>query len=67
MARIQALQFVEMRELLPDNVALAEQLGALPQGLGPHKQPEQREVGSLTTWVASFATYIAIVAQVYPS
>ena len=66
-ARIQALQFVEMRELLPDNVALAERLAALLQGLGPHKQPEQQEVGSLTTWAASFATYIAIVAQICPN
>ena len=67
MAHIQALQFVEMLELLPDNVALAERLAALLQGLGPHKQPEQWGVGSLTTWVASFTTYIVIVAQVYPS
>ena len=57
-------KFVEMKELLPDNVDLAELLAALPQGLRSHKQPEQREVGSLTTRMASFATYIAIVAQI---
>ena len=28
--RIQSLQFVEMRELLPDNIALAERLATLP-------------------------------------
>ena len=33
--RIQALEFVEMRELLPDNVALAERLAALPPSLDP--------------------------------
>jgi hypothetical protein len=29
--RIQALEFVDMRELLPDNIALAERLAALPR------------------------------------
>ena len=33
MPKIQALQFVDMRELLPDNIALSERLGTLPQSL----------------------------------
>ncbi len=64
--RIQALEFVEMRELLPDNVALAERLEALPTWVQPTKHPEQREVGSLLIWVSSFATYVAVVAQAHP-
>lgn len=59
--------FVEMRELLPDNVALAECLEALPMHVPLSKQPEQREVGSLLTWVSSFATYVAIVANAHPN
>ena len=64
--QIQALEFVEMRELLPDNVALAEHLAALQPSLGTPKQPEQREVDSLMTWVSSFSTYVAIIAQAHP-
>ena len=32
----------------------------------PSKRAEQREVSSLITWVASFTTYIAIVAEAHP-
>ena len=64
---IQALEFIEMRELVPDNMALAERLEALPLRLGhPTKQAFQREVGSLITWVSSFTTYMAIVAEAHP-
>ena len=58
-----------MRELLPDNIALAERLVALPPGLAPPKPPGEREIGgdgALVTWVSSFATYVAIVAQAHP-
>ena len=67
--RIQALEFVDMRELLPDNMALAERLEALPARLGnsaPRIIAEQREVPSLLTWVSCFATYVAVVAQAHP-
>ena len=66
-SRIQALQFVDMRELLSDNVALSEHLTTLPPTLGSHKHPEQREDSFPTTWVSSFATYVAIVAQAHPN
>ncbi len=43
---------------------MAERLEALLTHLGqPHRQAEQREVGSLITWIASIATYIAVVSQ----
>ena len=45
--RIQALEFVEMRDLLLDNIALAERLEALPTHRSPAKAPETREVGAL--------------------
>ena len=67
--RIQALEYIDMRELLPDNIALAERLATLPQGLTPPKPPSEREIGgdrALLTWVSSFATYIAIVAEAHP-
>ena len=67
--RIQALEYVDMRDLLPDNIALAERLAALPSGLAPPKSPGEREIGgdqALLTWVSSFATYVAIVAEVHP-
>ena len=43
-SRIQALEYVDMRELLTDNLALAERLAALPQGLAPPKPPGEREI-----------------------
>ena len=58
-----------MRELLPDNIALAERLAALPPGLAPPKPPGEREIRgdrALVTWLSSFATYVAIVAQAHP-
>lgn len=64
--KIQALEFVEMRDLLPDNIALAERLEALPSHRSPSKAPETREVGALATWVTAFATYIAIVSAAHP-
>ena len=69
-SRIQALKFMEMRELLPDNIALAERLATLPAGLAPPKPPGEREISgdkALMTWVSSFATYIAIVGEVHPN
>ena len=35
--RIKALEFVKTRELLPDNIAMAERLATLPLGLAPPK------------------------------
>ena len=67
--KIQALEFIEMRELLPDNIALAERLATLPSGLAHSKVPNERDIGgekALVTWVSSFATYIAIVAEAHP-
>ena len=66
--KIQALEFVEMRELLPDNLAPVERLEALPVHMGQSaRNPEQREIASLHTWTSSFATYVAVLSQAHPS
>ena len=65
-SRIQALEFVEMRDLLPDNIALGERLEALPSHTAHLKAPETRNIGSLYTWVSAYSTYVAIVAEVHP-
>ena len=69
-AKIQALQFVDMRELLPDNIALSERLATLPQTMQLARAQQhsigQREVSSITSWACAFVTYIAIVAQARP-
>ena len=55
-----------MRDLLPDNIALAENLEALPVRPGQTpKGAEQREVGSLMTWVSSFVIYIAVLSEAH--
>lgn len=61
--KIQSLQFVEMRELLPDNLTIAENVTSHPL----EQRPKQREVASILSWVSAFATYIAVVAEVHPS
>ena len=65
--RVQALEFVEMRELLPDNIALAERMESLPSRAQAAKDAETREITAFPTWVAAFTTYIAIVAEAHPS
>lgn len=55
-----------MRELLPDNIALAERLESLPASARGNNIP-QREIASIQTWTSAFATYVAVVAQVHPA
>ena len=64
-AKIKSLQFVELKELLPDNIAALDQNASLAR---PHDQlPKQREVSSILTWVSAFTTYTAIVSEAHPS
>ena len=57
-------QFIEMRELLADNIALLHQLEALhgysPLHLAGAAKPQLRDVSSLTTWCYCFLGYMAI-------
>ena len=43
--KIRALEFVEMRELLPDNIAMAERLAALPSSVTHAKPPSEQDIG----------------------
>ena len=64
--RIQKLEYVDLRELLPDNLALSEKLEALPARSALAPTPEHREITKIVTWVSCLASYIAIVAQTHP-
>ena len=58
-----------MKDLLPDNIALLEQWEAMPsaaQAAGLSQRTPRREVTSITTWAACFATYVAILGQAHP-
>ena len=63
--KITAGEFVEMRELLCDNVALHDQLESIHGSLQTMATPgalraRMREVPSLSSWVYCFAAYIAL-------
>ena len=63
--KIQAGQFVEMKELLSDNIALLQQLDvfqgqcAMPVLPGALK-PRLREVATLPSWLYSYLAYVAL-------
>ena len=63
--KIQAGQFVEMKELLSDNIALLQQLDvfqgqcAMPVLPGALK-PRFREVATLPSWLYSYLAYVAL-------
>ena len=62
--RVQSGQFVEMQDLLADNIALMGQLsslhGTLPLPPTTIQRTRLREVLSLASWMYCFAAYIAI-------
>ena len=62
--RIQSGQFVEMRDLLADNIALLNHQsslqGTLSLPLGTVNRTRLREVLSLVSWLYCFNTYVAI-------
>ena len=64
-SRISSGQFVEMRDLLSDNIALHDKLESFHGSYGlaalPHPlRPRVREVPSLISWVYCFAAYAAV-------
>ena len=70
--RIRALQFVDMRELLPDNIAILRHMEALdsPNPLAPRAtgaRPRLREVSSLISWVLCYVTYVAVLSESHPN
>ena len=62
--KVNSGQFVEMRELMADNIALLHQLEAMhgysPLHLAGVARPRLRDVSSLTSWCYCFLGYIAI-------
>ena len=62
---IRAGDFVDMRELLADNISLHNQLKALhghaPLASPASFRPRLRDVSSLGLWVYCFATYMAVL------
>ena len=55
-----------MRELLPDNIALAEMLDSLPTRSLSARDTETREITAFPTWVSAFASFLAVVAETHP-
>ena len=63
--KIRLGQYVEMRDLLTDNVSLLDQLDTLggphvPPGLPGTFKPRLREVTALPTWTYCFLAYVAL-------
>ena len=65
-SRIQAGEFIEMRDLIADNISLHNQLEDFHGHIWPttpaHLRPRLREVPSLSSWVHCFCAYIAVLA-----
>ena len=63
---IQAGEFIEMRDLLADNISLHNQLEDFHGHIWPstpaHLRPRLREVPSLSSWVYCFCAYIAVLS-----
>lgn len=63
--KIQSGQYVDMKELLTDNVSLLQQLEAVG-GQGPSPslpgvlKPRLRDITSLSTWMYCFLAYVAV-------
>ena len=63
--RIQSGQFVEMRDLLGDNIALTQHFESVNDNfpafvLPASSRPRLREVASLPSWIYCFLTYLAV-------
>ena len=56
--------FIEMRELLPDNLSLRRTLEIQDEysSAPANKKPPLREVQNITSWVCCMATYFAVLA-----
>ena len=62
--KIRSKQFVAMKELLADNMALHGQLEDLPSQAGSASRPHRlREIDSPLTWVFCFLAYVAVQTE----
>ena len=65
--RIQALDFIDMADLLPDNLELKRRGdNSTDKEASNTGKRRPREVSQLLTWVQCFITYVAIVAARHP-
>ena len=63
--KIQAKEYVDLSELLPDNVELLRRAEVEPSTQVQGQRQLQR-VSTLSTWVQCFATYAAVLAEAHP-
>ena len=66
-AKIHSNQFIEMRELQPDNLALQQHIEAVTSAIGSaNQQPSLpsktgfREIHTIQSWMSCFLTYMAV-------
>ena len=60
--KIKSAVYVDMKELLPDNIIAMENVTQAPS----QQKPKQREIRSILTWLPAFITYTAILADHVP-
>ena len=69
-SKVQSLQYVDLKEFLPDNVALHQRLESLGSAAflatASQARPNLCEVPNLLSWVSCFATYTAVLTEVRP-
>lgn len=66
-AKILRGEFVDMAELLRDNIEMDRRRGHTEDGQGGPKSPRQRrEVPYLLSWIQCFGVYICVVASKHP-
>ena len=67
-AKIQKLEFVDMAELLRDNLELQRQMRSQEQFSQPSSQPRnrRREIPDILSWVSCFGVYMAVLTSKYP-
>ena len=65
---MQSLQYVEMKDFLPDNIALARRMEArdAPDNSPSSSHPRLWEVSSILSWVSCFTTYVAVLLEAHP-
>ena len=67
-SKIQSLQYIDMKDLLPDNIGLARSLDGLELGALPMlaTRPKLRWIPSILSWVSCFAVYVAVLSESHP-
>ena len=65
--KILRLEFVDMAELLRDNIDAERRQGRQREAAGvPAKQQQRREVSDILSWIQCFGIYVSVVASKFP-